>query len=1726
MNTTDKHPLLFLILTSLYLTVSIAATANSSYTPLENIALNCGDQGDSTAQDGRKWTGDTSSQFIPSQPPPPPNASSTSTASTQDFAPQIPYMTARLFHSQFTYVFPLSPGPKFIRLHFHPASYSGLNISNSFFDVTANNHYTLLHNFSALLTSRFPKKFYFVKEFCIYIASEQQLDIAFVPSPGSFGFINGIEVLSMPSDLYIKAAKKSPSWVNPQQLEIDNNTALENVYRLNVAGQAISPVDDNGMFRAWSNDMSYIYGGPGVEPGPFTIKMKYSEVPPYTAPEVLYRTARSMGTNSAINENYNLTWFFPVDRGFYYLVRLHFCEIEVDVTGINQRVFEIFLNNQTADDQMDIIVYAGGNGVPIYRDFVVMVPLGSGGKQDLWLALHPNTKSHPMYYDALLNGLEIFKLNKSDGNLAGPNPDPIDDPNSNQFGPSSKKINHPNKSRIFVIVAVVLSGAIGLSILTLFIFCQRRGYYLRSSYGSWCSSPELDSTTRSSLVPSHICHHFSLAEIKSATNDFSEALLIGVGGFGNVYKGYINNGDTPVAIKRLNPKSQQGAHEFFTEIELLSQLRHVHLVSLIGYCEVYGEMILVYDYMSRGTLRDHLYNTDNPPLLWKQRLRICIGAARGLHYLHTGVKHMIIHRDVKTTNILLDEKWVAKVSDFGLSRLGPTSVSHTHVSTEVKGSFGYLDPEYFWHKQLTEKSDVYSFGVVLFEVVCARPPVDKKLEKSAICLSEWARSHYRNGTLDQIIDPNLKGQIAPECLRKIGEIADSCLLDEGIKRPAMADVLWNLEFALQLQESAEESGAYKELDVDRAVLYTAYVGVGPNKVETSSSSGVDSGADMSGSIFTEIKNPKAQFGILGKITISSSSTAMNTTDKHPLLFLILTSLYLTVSIAATANSSYTPLENIALNCGDQGDSTAQDGRKWTGDTSSQFIPSQPPPPPNASSTSTASTQDFAPQIPYMTARLFHSQFTYVFPLSPGPKFIRLHFQPASYSGLNISNSFFDVTANNHYTLLHNFSALLTSRSYFVKEFCIYIASEQRLDIAFVPSPGSFGFINGIEVLSMPSDLYIKGQEIPIVGQSQTLEIDNNTALENVYRLNVDGQAISPVEDNGMFRAWSDDSSYIFGAPGVDPSHFTIKMKYSKVPPYTAPEVLYRTARSMGMNSAINENYNLTWLFPVDRGFYYLVRLHFCEIDVGVTGINQRVFEIFLNNQTADDQMDIIVYAGGNGVPIYRDFVVMVPLGSGGKQDLWLALHPNTKSHPMYYDALLNGLEIFKLNKSDGNLAGPYPDPIDDPNSNQFGPSSKKINHPNKSRIFVIVAVVLSGAIGLSILTLFIFCQRRGYYLRSSYGSWCSSPELDLTTRSSLVPSHICHHFSLAEIKSATNDFSEALLIGVGGFGNVYKGYINNGDTPVAIKRLNPKSQQGAHEFFTEIELLSQLRHVHLVSLIGYCEVYGEMILVYDYMSRGTLRDHLYNTDNPPLLWKQRLRICIGVARGLHYLHTGVKHMIIHRDVKTTNILLDEKWVAKVSDFGLSRLGPTSESHTHVSTEVKGSFGYLDPEYFRLKQLTEKSDVYAFGVVLFEVVCARPPVDKKLEKSAICLSEWARSHYRSGTLDQIIDPNLKGQIAPECLRKIGEIADSCLLDEGIRRPAMADVLWNLEFALQLQESAEESGAYKELDVDRAVLYTAYVGVGPNKVETSSSSGVDSGADMSGSIFTEIKNPVGR
>ncbi|XP_057514128.1 receptor-like kinase TMK3 isoform X2 [Actinidia eriantha] len=317
--------------------------------------------------------------------------------------------------------------------------------------------------------------------------------------------------------------------------------------------------------------------------------------------------------------------------------------------------------------------------------------------------------------------------------------------------------------------------------------------------------------------------------------------------------------------------------------------------------------------------------------------------------------------------------------------------------------------------------------------------------------------------------------------------------------------------------------------------------------------------------------------------------------------------------------------------------------------------------------------------------------------------------------------------------------------------------------------------------------------------------------------------------------------------------------------------------------------------------------------------------------------------------------------------------------------------------------------------------------------------------------------------------------------SGAIPSEeSCRCFSLSQILTATNNFDKASVIGIGGFGKVYKGSIDNGTITVAIKRLKDESKQGAKEFWTEVEMLSKLRHTHLVALIGYCNEREEMILVYEYIAHGTLADHLYKirtkesgTSIPHLTWEQRLQICVGSARGLDYLHTGTHQSVIHRDVKTTNILLDEEWVAKISDFGLSK-STTSQSMTHVSTELKGTRGYLDPEYFYTHHLTTKSDVYAFGVVLLEVLCGRPPVDVKLEEEQISLVLWAQNYIKKGKPERIVEPFLIGQMSSQCLKLFVEVANNCLHKSSKARPTMAKVVERLEFALASHRKGKTEG----------------------------------------------------
>ncbi|GFY86951.1 malectin/receptor-like protein kinase family protein [Actinidia rufa] len=1163
------------IIISLYFCLHhlIIPVAGALYHPLDNIAVNCGFSGNSTAADGRQWIGDSSSKYITSHGSK--GKLISSIAVDQLLSPDpIPYKTARISRSQFTYTF----------------------------QVTS--PYTLLSNFSAALTSDALGLPSFAKEFCVNVEENQQLIISFAPSQSSssdevYAFVNGIEVISMPTGLYHTPEGEEGAHVvgKKHQFSIDKNIALETAYRLNVGGSSILSLQDTGMFREWSGDSNYLLES-SVLPATTTSRIKYTNIPAYTAPQKVYQTSWSIFPDKQANKTFNFTWKLPVDLGFRYMLRFHFCELEYEIKEHGNTGFSIFVNDEVAEAKVDITEWSGHNGVAVYRDYVVMMEGDRmEGKRDLIIVLYPHKIDNYDWteqIDSIMKGLEVFKLSNHDKNLAGMNPVPL---------------------------LRLLSEKVGEKDL-------------------------------SSLPSERLCRRFSLAEILSVTNNFDDDLVVGCGGFGKVYKAVIdggetNGGETSVAIKRLNLKSRQGADEFWTEIEMLSNLRHTHLVILIGYCDERSEMILVYEYMEYGTLADHLYKI-NPDgnvtslchLSWEQRVNICIGAARGLDYLHTGTRHGIIHRDVKSTNILLDKDWVSKISDFGLCKTGSTTHSRTHVSTDVKGTFGYLDPEYFLTRRLTKKSDVYAFGVVMLEVLCGRPAVVSRIDEDQRSLVLWAQQCMKEKTLDQIIHPFLRDQITPKRLMMFAEVAIKCLHSRPKGRPTMADVVVSLECSLASDDASDEhcrvsSSEEEEEEVD---------------------------INVSGAVDEQIDENIQEYDALPVASITSTSTS---------------------------------------------------------------------------------------------------------------------------------------------------------------------------------------------------------------------------------------------------------------------------------PPVQYNENSHRQKRSKGKFSKV-----------IQRSIVFLAK--------GMDGWKKNDFH---SEQSS--------------------------LGSF------------SNSGRMHWDNV------------------------------------------------------------------------RYQYRR----------------------------FSITEIRKATNDFHERLKIGEGDFSKVYRGRIDDG-TQVAIKRLKgsgSKIQTQSH-LRSEIQTQSQLRHVHIVSLIGYCNDVGNLVLVYNYMLNGSLHNHLYPTDSEhrdPLPWEKRLEICIGAARGLQYLHSETTHAIVHRDIKPTNILLDDNWVAKVTDFEVDK-GLAYKPVT--TTLVCGNIGYLDPEYYLCARLTKKSDVYAFGMVLLEVLCARKPYDYSLDEDQKPLVRWFGTCVRRRTIDQVIDPYLVGRIAPDCLREFVSIAWKCVLERGAERPSMDEVVGNLQIALQLQQNWHydtelDSESHNDREEQDSVRFTA-------------------------------------
>ncbi|KAL9323547.1 hypothetical protein ACSQ67_008404 [Phaseolus vulgaris] len=512
--------------------------------------------------------------------------------------------------------------------------------------------------------------------------------------------------------------------------------------------------------------------------------------------------------------------------------------------------------------------------------------------------------------------------------------------------------------------------------------------------------------------------------------------------------------------------------------------------------------------------------------------------------------------------------------------------------------------------------------------------------------------------------------------------------------------------------------------------------------------------------------------------------------------------------------AYTPVNNFTINCGSTG--TSYDGETtWTGDTASMFLSHQDstvsanPTPPQSNSTL---------QLPYTTARLSRSQFNYSFPVTPGSYFLRLFFYPASYPSFPSTQASFTVHCN-HFTLFYGFSTDEDDTETIFREYVVNVDNGETLNLSFTPSqPNSHALINGIQVFSIPTDLYYTSPHhagFKLVGTHTLYRVTSDTALHAQYRLKVGVQGISPPKDTGD----------VDGKRNITLHHGSV-----------APKGLYRT------EPITKRPLKLTWDFPVDSGFYYLVRLHFCELDQNITNIGDRVFCVYIGSDLAEDHADVLRWSNQlKGLAVQRNFVVLIPKNdTQEKVNLSLQLHPYLNSS----NPCLNGLEIFKISDSN-NLAGPNAQngiAVEERRNGMAVGKRRKVLSVEKRRnkhkisiagmVFVLVSVSSVG---------FVFRWARSMFNPRSFSTNAHKLSTNAHQQSTdaeelSVNTLICLRFSLVEIKAATNNFDDASVVGVGGFGHVYRGFIRRIFFPILDPTLKGKIAPNCFRVFCQIGL--------------------------------------------------------------------------------------------------------------------------------------------------------------------------------------------------------------------------------------------------------------------------------------------------
>ncbi|XP_065023506.1 L-type lectin-domain containing receptor kinase SIT2-like [Musa acuminata AAA Group] len=893
--------------------------------------------------------------------------------------------------------------------------------------------------------------------------------------------------------------------------------------------------------------------------------------------------------------------------------------------------------------------------------------------------------------------------------------------------PSVPRAKSNHKLKVLRIGLPLASSTLVLIIVGTVVFILRR----RGRYSELLEDWELE----------YGPHRFSYKDLFRAAKGFRDTELLGMGAFGRVYKGVLPSSGSEVAIKRVSHGSRQGMREFIAEIVSLGRLRHRNLVQLLGYCRRQGELLLVYDYMPNGSLERFLHDQAKPALDWATRFRIIKGVASGLLYLHEDWEQVVIHRDIKASNVLLDNELNGRLGDFGLARL------YDHGSdpqtTHVVGTMGYLAPELARTGKATTITDVFAFGAFLLEVACGRRPVDPTAHEEQLVLQDWVVEKWRKGSILETRDPTLGEEYAVEEVELVLKLGLLCSHPLPTKRPSMRQVVRYLEGHAPLPELSPANLSFSLLALLRKEGFDDQIMSCP------------SSSDFSGALGSQF------------LGVFNQSNNGNSSDH--ILGIELDTIY-------------------------------------------------------------------------------------------DPEFQDID---DNHVGIDINS----LTSNSSHT-------------------AGYYADDSGL----------------FKALSLRN-----GEALQVWIDYDAQEMMLNVTLASI-------QMAKPQKP--LLSAIIDLSSVLTGPMYVGFSSST--------------------------GSLLTSHYILGWSFNM-----------------------------------------------------------------------------NGAAQVLNYSLL---------------------------------PSLPRVRPKRGSKALTISLPLASAGLVLIVAGVVAFIVR----WRIKYAEVLEDWELQYGP----------HRYSYKDLYEATKGFEDEDLLGIGGFGNVYKGVLQTSKSEIAVKRVSHESRQGMREFVAEIVSIGRLRHRNLVQLLGYCRRKGELLLVYEYMPNGSLDKFLYGQDKPTLDWATRFRIIKGVASGLLYLHEDWEQVVIHRDIKASNVLLDHELNGRLGDFGLARL--YDHGTVPLTTRVVGTMGYLAPELVRTGKAATITDVFAFGIFLLEVACGRRPVDPTADEEKLILSDWVLKNWQKGSILETTDPRLGEAYAVEEVELVLKLGLLCSHPQPTERPSMRQVVRYLEGHAPLPE----------------------------------------------------------